>query len=432
MQVDESHVPTVGDAPAPVCPLVLDDARHVGLVGAELVANRLRARPGMRIALPTGHTPEGMYAALRAHAAAGELDAASAVAFQIDEYAGLAPDDPRSFAAVLGKDAGPLGFEALHTLNGAAGDLEGECARHQRLLDEAPLDFAVLGLGRDGHVAFDEPGTVPDAAMRRVRLTTTTRQDAAAGFGGIEHVPREAITIGPRTLLGARGLLLLVTGEAKAAALRAALEGPVTPDVPASLLRAHPRLKVVCDRAAAAELTPRSGWASDRALVVLGHRKPHSALHVISEESEARARHAAHIAHRSPVRAAVLTGWSMTDGLSEAEQMLTWWNEPGTPAVLEVAGRRTAENASCSLPLLLAMGVIRRVTVVTSAWHFRARWFFEPYSEFGLAVDYAPVFHRGPWLRELAGEFRQVPAMRRERREAFAGVELPPPPELLP
>lgn len=407
-------------------PLVLDDELHVGVLAAELIANRLRARPGMRIALPTGRTPEGMYAALRAHAAAGHLPAGELVAFQLDEYAGVGPDDPRSFAAVLRHELEAIGLGMIHTLDGAAG-LEEQCRRHQRLLDEAPLDFAVLGLGRDGHVAFDEPGSPPDAVMRRVRLTEATRADAAATFGGIEHVPTEAITIGLRTLLEARRLILLVTGEAKAEVLRAAIEGPVSQAVPASLLRHHPRLTVICDRAAASRLTPEPGWDSDRAIVVLGHRKPGvSPEHVISEESQARASHAALLARRHPVRTAVLTGWSRSDGLSEAEQMLTWWTEPDTPAVLEVAGRNTAENASRSLPLLLAMGAIRHVTVVTSWWHVRARWFFAPYADYGLKVDYRPVFHRGWWAAGLAGEARQVPNMRRERREAFGSLVLPP------
>ena len=405
-------------------PLVLDDPARVGVLAAQLVANRLRARPGVRLALPTGRTPEGMYAALRALAARGALPAADAVAFQLDEYAGLGPDDPRSFAATLEREAGGLGFGAFHRLDGSA-DPAAECRRHQALLDEAPLDLAVLGLGRDGHVAFDEPGTPPEAPMREVRLTERTRADAADAFGGIELVPERAITTGLRTLLAARRLLLLVTGEAKADALRAAFEGPLTTEVPVSLLRGHPRLSVICDRAAASRLTPRAGWDSDHALVVLGHRSPASAEHVISEESEARATRAAILARHEPTRLAVLTGWSRTGGLSEAEQMLTWWSEPDTPAVLEVAGRRTAENASCSLPLLVATGVVRRVTVVTSWWHLRARYFFAPYRDHGIAVDHAPVFHRGTSLAGLAGEVRQVRAMGRERRDAYGAMVLP-------
>jgi DUF218 domain-containing protein len=105
--------------------------------------------------------------------------------------------------------------------------------------------------------------------------------------------------------------------------------------------------------------------------------------------------------------------------------MLTAWNEPDTPALLEVAGRNTAENASCTLPLLLASGVIEQVTVVTSAWHLRARYFFAVYRRYGLRVDADPARHHGPWLRMLAHEAHELPAMVRERRAALAAMRLP-------
>jgi glucosamine-6-phosphate deaminase len=408
--------------PAP-CPLVLDGSDEVGRLGAELVANRLRARPGLRLLLPTGRTPGGMYAALRAHAADRDLPTEHATVFQLDEYAGLGPGDPRSFAATLREELRGLQFATVHLLDGSAVDLDAEAVRHQRLLDAAPVDLAVLGLGRDGHVAFDEPGAQPQDDARRVRLDPVTVADAAPAFGGEEDVPREAITIGLRTLLAARALVLLVTGEAKAEALQAVLEGPVSTLHPASLLRDHPRLTVVCDRAAARLLTERPGSQSDRALVVLGHREPDGGSeHLASEASFARLHHAAGIAHREPVRLAVLTGWTQTGGLSEAEQMLTAWNEPSTPAVLEVAGRNTAENASCTLPLLLATGVVRRVTVVTSRWHLRAPYFFAAYRSHGVHVDSDPARHHGPWVRMLAHEVHELPRMHRERREAMAAL----------
>src|SRR5689334_25384742 len=100
--------------------------------------------------------------------------------------------------------------------------------------------------------------------------------------------------------------------------------------------------------------------------------------------------------------------------------MLTAWDEPDKPAMLEVTGRNTAENASRTLPLLLASGVIRQVTVVTSAWHVRAPYFFAAYRRYGLGVDMAPARHHGPWLRMLAHEAHELPAMARERRDALA------------
>lgn len=406
---------------------MLDHPERVGLLGAELIANRLRSGAGIRLALPTGRTPAAMYAALRAHAADGSLPTEAATVFQLDEYAGLPPSDARSFAATLDTQLRGLRFAAVHRLDGAAADLDAEAARHQARLDEAPLDLVVLGLGRDGHVAFDEPGSTLAQGARRVRLTETTRADAAAGFGGLEHVPTQALSTGLRTIAAARAVLVLVTGAAKAQALRAMLDEPAGPHCPASLLRAHPRLMVVADRAAAGRLRPRAGWASDHAIIVLGHREPGvSAEHRISAESQARLRRAAHLARRDPPRTVILTGWTSTDGLSEAEQMLGAWNDPDVPALIEVAGRNTAENASRCLPLVLATGAVRRVTVVTSAWHLRAPYFFGPYDRFGIAVDHRPCLRHGPWLRMLVTELQGAHHAVRQRREAMAAMRPPP------
>jgi glucosamine-6-phosphate deaminase len=415
--------------PGPACPLVLDHPERVALLAAELVANRLRARPGLRLLLPTGRTPIGMYAALRAHAEDGSLPTHEATLFQLDEYVGVPPEDERSLASYLRRELDGVGFGTFHALDGAAPDPDAEAAQHQALLDERPVDLAVLGLGRDGHVAFDEPGSRERSGTRRVVLDDRTRQDATETFGGLVQVPREAITVGLRTFLGARAIILLVTGSAKAPALQAMLEGPRDPRSPASLLRDHPRLTILCDRAAAALLRQRASWRSDRALVVLGHREPGiSTEHRISAESLARLRHAARLARRRPVRAVLLTGWTQTDGLSEAEQMLTAWDRADTPALVEVAGRNTAENASRSLPLLWAVGDVRRITVVTSGWHLRAPFFFAPYRQFGLSVSFRPALAHGDWPRMLAQELGGAMHARGQRRDAFTAVRLPPDP----
>jgi glucosamine-6-phosphate deaminase len=413
-------------------PLVLDHPLRVAMLAGELVSNRLRARPGLRLILPTGHTPLGMYAVLRAHAADGSLRAEQATLFQLDEYLGLAPDDARSYRAYLARELAGIRFGAVHGLDGTAADPLSECERHQRLLDEAPLGLAVLGLGRDGHVAFDEPGTSRASGVRRVRLHEITRADAATAYGGIHRVPSEALTVGLRTLAEARELLLLVSGPAKAAALRDMLEGEQGPACPASLLRNHPRLTVICDTAAARLLERRESWASDRALVVLGHREYSiGAEHRISAESRARLRRAARECRRDPPRAVILTGYSRTGGFSEAEQMEAEWSVPGVPALLEDAGRDTAENASRSLPIIRAVGGIRRVTVVTSAWHLRAPYFFAPYRTFGLRLTFRVTDH-GDWTRMLRHELRHMGAARRERRRAMAEMRLPPEIELPP
>jgi hypothetical protein len=263
------------------------------------------------------------------------------------------------------------------------------------------------------------------AKVRRVALHPTTLADAAQDFGGEREVPREAMTVGLGTLIAARELIVLVTGPHKAPALAAMLAGPRGPGFPASLLTDHPRLTVICDRDAARHLAPRPSWRSDHVAIVLGHREPTvSAEHRISTESRARLRRAARLCRRDPPRAVILTGYTRTGGLSEAEQMeAEWAGDP--PAVMEDAGRDTAENASRSLPLIAALGEVRRVTVVTSAWHLRAPYFFAPYRRFGLRVSFRFTL-RGRWMRMLWHELRHARRMRAERARAMAEVRLPP------
>jgi glucosamine-6-phosphate deaminase len=404
----------VHPVPAPV---VLADEERVAHLAAELIVNRLRARPALRMLLSGERAPMGLYAALRAHARNGELPSASATVLALDEHVGLAPGDARSRSAVLAHELRGIRLRGCHRLDGSAADLAAECARHEALLGEAPLDLAVLGLGADGHVAFDEPGSRLDEPTRVVRLTDATRLELG------DDVPDQAITVGLASLLTARELLVLATGSSRAAALRAMLLDAPGAASPASLLRAHPRMTVVCDRSAAAELPAHRG--GHHVCVVLGHREPSiSAEHRISHESLGRLHRAEWIARRRPTLAAVLTGYTSTGGLSEAEPMRAAWRVADVPPVLEVAGRDTAENATRSLPLVLALGDARRVTVVTSAWHVRAPYHFRTWRRHGLEVGFAFDW-RGDWRRMLAHELGGMRTLRAERRRALADMVLP-------
>jgi glucosamine-6-phosphate deaminase len=407
-------------------PLVLADPRHVGLLAAELVANRIRARPMLRVLLPTGQTPRGMYAALRGHCADGSLPTSHVAVLGLDEYLGLGGDDPRSFRATLDRELAGIPLGRREALDGAAADPQTEAERYQAVLDAAPIDLAVLGIGRDGHVAFDEPGSHPHDRVRRVKLAPTTIADAAADFGGENTVPREALTVGLSTLVAAREVLVIVTGDEKAQALHAMLEGPADPQSPASLLRDHPRLTVICDEDAARLLRPRPNRDSDHVAIVLGHREPGvSAEHRISAHSRARLQRAATLARKKPTRAVILTGYTTTGGLSEAEQMGLEWTVPYVPMLLEVAGRNTAENASRSLPLVLAQGGVRRVSVVTSAWHLRTPYFFAPYRDHGLNLDLVPAAPLRGWGHLIAEEIGLMPSAALQRKAAMGAVRLP-------
>jgi glucosamine-6-phosphate deaminase len=232
---------------------VLPAGEWAGTVAARLVA-RLGARPALRVCLPTGDTPTPVYAELVAAEWRGEASLASATVLLLDEWVGLPPDDPARCDArlrdeLIGQLSAPPAFVPID-VDGP--DPEAAAVAHDMELARG-LDLAVLGLGMNGHVGFNEPGSRPDDATRLVRLAISSREAAVARYGA-GFVPTAGITVGLARLLEARECWLLVTGQRKAAILRRALDEPEGPDCPASYLRRHPRLTVFADEAAASLL----------------------------------------------------------------------------------------------------------------------------------------------------------------------------------
>jgi glucosamine-6-phosphate deaminase len=212
------------------------------------------------LALPTGATPRGVYAELvRMHREEG-LSLRHATVFQLDEYWPIGKDHPGSFARELdGLLLAHVDVDRARCFrpDGAAPPerVAQACADYAHALARAGgLDLALLGLGRNGHVAFNEPGSPCDSRTRRVALAESSRAGAAQAFGGPAHVPREALTLGVADLLEAREILLLALGAGKAGVVARALQGPVGPECPASFLRGHAAATWVLDGAAAAEL----------------------------------------------------------------------------------------------------------------------------------------------------------------------------------
>jgi glucosamine-6-phosphate deaminase len=232
---------------------ILPAAAWAPAVAAELIAH-LASRPSLRICLPTGDTPSPVYAALAAAEARGEVSFAASTIVLLDEWVGLPPGDPARCDVRLRGElldrlrVPPSGFAAID-VDGP--DPEEAAARHDAVA--ARLDLAVLGLGSNGHVGFNEPGSRPDDATRLVRLAISTREAATTRYGAT-RLPTAGITVGLARLLAAGEAWLLVTGERKAAMLRRALEEPEGPDCPASFLRRHPRLTVFADEGAASLL----------------------------------------------------------------------------------------------------------------------------------------------------------------------------------
>jgi glucosamine-6-phosphate deaminase len=241
--------------------VVLPDAAAVAARAAERIAALVAERPGAVLGLATGATMLPVYARLAEIFAEGALSLGQARSFNLDEYVGLGADDPASFAAFMRENLvarTDLEPARAHLPDGTAADPEAEARRYEAAIAAAGgIDLQLLGLGRNGHVAFNEPGSDRASRTRVVALAPETRAANAAAFEG-HAVPDRAITVGIATILEARSLLLVATGRAKAGALAAALDGPVGPGCPGSWLRTHPCLTVLCDRAAASALEPRT------------------------------------------------------------------------------------------------------------------------------------------------------------------------------
>ncbi len=240
--------------------VVLDD-RRFGELAADTLLSRL---PGVRprLGVATGSTPMRLYAALAHRSRAGEIDLADGVLVSLDEYVGLGTANPRSYAAyVRTVIAEPLRVSPENVVvpDGLADDPDDEAAAFEaRIAALGGVDVQILGIGGNGHLAFNEPGSAFDSPTRVITLTDETRCDNAVFFGGrTADVPRRAITQGLATISRARSILLLARGSHKAEPLRAALRRPPTPDVPGSVLQGHGDVTVVADRAAAALLTDR-------------------------------------------------------------------------------------------------------------------------------------------------------------------------------
>jgi len=233
---------------------VLPAADWATFVANELAA-RLRAEPALRLCLPTGDTPAPVYAALPGALAAARSGLGSATVVLLDEWLGLPAGDParcdtRLRHELLDRVGRP---SDLHLIRVDELQPEAAAAAHDVAVAEG-LDLALLGLGTNGHVGFNEPGSTADSPTRVVELDHSTL-NAAVGRYGATRRPAGGVTVGLARLLEAVEIWLLVTGHRKATVLARALEAPETPDCPASFLRRHPALRVLADEPAAAGLS---------------------------------------------------------------------------------------------------------------------------------------------------------------------------------
>lgn len=234
--------------------VIVGSADEGGEIAADLIATLVRQQPDAVLGFATGSTPLSTYRALAARA----LDLAAVRGFALDEYVGLPAGHPESYRAVIDREVvEPLGLH--HGRVRVPGDdglpLQGAGERYEADIHAAGgVDLQLLGIGRTGHIGFNEPGSSLASLTRVKTLTESTRADNARFFDSPELVPTHCITQGLGTILRARHLVLLAFGEAKAAAVAAALEGPVSASTPGSVVQLHPKVTVIVDEAAAAGL----------------------------------------------------------------------------------------------------------------------------------------------------------------------------------
>ncbi len=245
--------------------IISSDAKSASQRAGQFVASLVKRKPKCVLGLATGGTPLKTYQELiRLHKEEG-LDFSLATTFNLDEYVGLGPTDEQSYRYFMQQqlfDHINIRRDQTNVPDGRALDFESYCDHYERMIvDSGGIDLQVLGIGTDGHIAFNEPGSSLGSRTRLKTLASETIRDNARFFGGENKVPRLAVTMGVGTILESKCCLLLALGEHKAEAIAAAIEGPVTAQVTASALQHHREVVAIVDEAAAGLLKRRDYYA---------------------------------------------------------------------------------------------------------------------------------------------------------------------------
>jgi glucosamine-6-phosphate deaminase len=235
--------------------VILATAKEAAQYGCSVFIRQLQHKPGSVLGLATGSTPLALYQQLVHACQQHQLSFAKAKTFNLDEYQGLAAAHPQSYHYFMQQhlfDHIDITSQNTAFLNGIAANFDVECQQYEQLITNAGgIDLQLLGLGRNGHIGFNEPCSGLHSRTRIQSLTPATIADNARFFNAGEYQPHSAITMGIATILEARTILLLATGVSKASAVKAMIDGPLTEACPASALQFHPQVTVVLDAAAA-------------------------------------------------------------------------------------------------------------------------------------------------------------------------------------
>ena len=241
--------------------IIVKSYEEVGQVGADIIATAILHKPDLVIGLATGTTPLGTYAELVRKHKNGGLDFSKVATFNLDEYLGLPMTHPQSYYYFMWENLFKhvnINPENIHVPSGQILDHEKFCLAYEDEIEECGgIDIQLLGIGRDGHIGFNEPGSSLGSRTRLKTLTRETIEDNARLFDDPDEVPRFAVTMGVGTCLDARKVLLIANGAGKAEAIAGTIEGPVSSQCTASALQLHPNAMVVVDEAAASKLKRR-------------------------------------------------------------------------------------------------------------------------------------------------------------------------------
>lgn len=238
--------------------IICADAAQVGSVAAARIADTVRGLATPVIGVATGSSPLKVYEELAARVEAGDIDLSHGMAFALDEYVGIDPSHPQSYAQTIRKTVTePFRMDPsrVRVPDGTADDLHAAAAAYdQAIKDAGGVDVQILGIGSNGHIGFNEPTSSFASRTRLKTLTRQTKEDNSRFFASEDEVPTHCVTQGLGTILEARLAVLVASGENKADAVAAMVEGPVSAMCPASILQFHPHAIVIVDEAAASKL----------------------------------------------------------------------------------------------------------------------------------------------------------------------------------
>ncbi|GGA67103.1 glucosamine-6-phosphate deaminase [Ornithinibacillus halotolerans] len=230
------------------------DYQDMSEKACEIVSETVKSKDKPVLGLATGSTPEGLYQCLIEKNKTNEVNFEHVTTFNLDEYVGLDADNPNSYRYFMNEKLFNhinVNQDNTHVPSGVASNLEEECATYEKLIKEhGAIDLQILGIGLNGHIGFNEPGTPFTSRTHIVELDESTRQANARFFDSMDEVPTQAITTGIETIMDSKKIVLLVSGENKADTVKRLMEGEVSEDFPASILKEHADVTIIADEAA--------------------------------------------------------------------------------------------------------------------------------------------------------------------------------------